>query len=391
VNRKLPRRGVHRPRGALRALAAGALRPDGRVAAFEAAATDAFGAGGAVATGSGRDGLALLLEALDLDPGDEVLLPALTFGAVPRTIAGLGLVPVFVDVDPATLQLDPDAARAAVGPRTRALLATHLCGLLADVERLGAICDEHGLSLLEDFAQAAGARRGGRAAGTFGVAGFTSLETVKPLPAFGGGLVLCRDRALADRIRAAAATRPAPDPRRLVRKAALGHLEAALADPRIFTAVWPLFGGAGSEARVAKYKARKTGAGNHGARIHPAQAAVGLRGLQGLDEHVGVRRAHAEALRGRLGDRWTPKPGEQDEPAWYQLLVRCEDPRGLQESAAAAGVDVGRDVVEDLSEGRCPVAARLARELVQLPAHPGLTAGDLDRVAEAARRWLLPA
>ncbi|MCP4872113.1 MAG: aminotransferase class I/II-fold pyridoxal phosphate-dependent enzyme [Proteobacteria bacterium] len=390
MTRKLPRRGVHRPRGALRALVAGTLAPAGRVDAFEAAAAQAFGAGGAAATGSGRDGLRLLLEALDLTDGDEIILPALTFGAVPQTIAALGLVPVFVDVDPATLQLDPAAAEAAVGPRTRAVLATHLCGLLADVDRLGALCDARGLRLLEDFAQAAGARRHGRAAGSFGTAGFTSLETVKPLPAFGGGLVLCRDPALADRIRRAARARPAPDPRKLLRKAALGHVEAALADPRVFTAAWPLFGGTGSEDRVAMYKARKKGAGNHGARLHPAQAAVGLRGLRGLRDHLRMRRGHAEALRGLLEDRWTPCPEPDDEPAWYQLLARAEDPVGLQEAAAEAGVDVGRDVVEDLSEGRCPTAARLARELVQLPAHPALTRPDLERVARVTRPWLAP-
>jgi dTDP-4-amino-4,6-dideoxygalactose transaminase len=372
-------------------LASGALQPEARIAEFEGAAAHAFAAGGAVATGSGRDALALILGALGLVAGDEVILPALTFGAVPRTIEGLGLTVRFVDVQERTLQIDPDAAAAAIGPRTRAVLATHLCGLLADVERLGAICEQAGLFLLEDFAQAAGARRHGQAAGTFGVAGFTSLETVKPLPAFGGGLVLTRESALADRIRASAEARPGPDGRRLVKKIVLGHVEAALTHPRVFTAAWPFFRGPKAEARVAGYKTRKRGAGNHGARFHPAQAAAGLRALASLEAHLSRRRENAEMVRRLLLDRWTPEPEPGDEPAWYQLLARAEDPGGLQAAAAEQGVDIGRDVLEDLSGGACPTAARLAPELVQLPSHPGLRGDDLHRVAAVTRGWLRPA
>jgi len=390
LNRKLPRRGVHRPRGTLTALTLGALRPGGRLAAFEREAAATFAVRHAVAAGSGRLALTLLLRALDLRPGDEVLLPALTFHAVPTAITDLGLTPVFVDVDPATTLIDVDSLSKHIGPRSRVVLATHLFGLPCDMARLTDLCDDHELVLLEDFAQASGARSAGRPLGSLGRAGFTSLETVKLMSAYGGGLVTTSDDALAEAVREIAASLAPPGGRRLATKVAMGQLEAAMGRPDAFTLAWPVFAReADGETWVGRYKKRKQGAGNHDASLHPAQAAAGRLSLRNLERHLDARRRNAALLEQRLEDHWWPSVPADDEPSWYQAVVRCSDPRQCAAAAREAGIDVGRDVVTDLSGGACATAARLARELIQLPSHPPLDERDLRRVAAVVEPWLL--
>jgi len=386
----LPRRGVHRPRGTLRGLLSGALRGGDAVARFEEDAARFFGVRHATAVGSGRLAQRLILEGLQLPHGAPVYLPALTFHAVPTVVRDLGLRPVFVDVDPATLLMDPASLARAVEDGPGAVIATHLFGLVQRLEPIRAIAEPAGLAVIEDFAQAAGATSGGRRVGGLADAGYTSLETVKILPAFGGGLALTDDETLADHLRRARAQLVAADGRRLLRKVALGHVEAALGTPLGFAAAWPVFGGDDDADLIARYKKGKTKAGNHAAGLHAAQAEVGRRGLDQLTAHVTTRRALAERLRGALAGCALPQVAEGTEPAWYQVVARATDPDGLFRAARRARVDVGRGVATDLSGGACPEAARAAREVVQLPCHPALRTDDVDRVAEVARPWLQP-
>lgn len=388
--RALPRRGLHRPPGTLRALATAALDPGDRVARFEEEAARALGARHAVATGSGRAALAMALRCLDLEAGDEVLVPALTFGAVPETIRAEGLRPVFADVDPDTLQMDPRLAEARAGPRARVLLATHLMGLMCDLPALEEVCQRRGLVMIEDFAQAAGATLEGRPAGSWGRAGFTSLETVKPLAAFGGGLLVTADGELARGVRTLSSRLPDPDPARLVKKVAMGQLEALLSHPLGFGLLGrPLFLLAGgAEGVVAHYKRRKGQAKSLQAGLHPAQAEVGRLGLRSLGSHLARRRENVRLLRCFLPGAWTPRVAAGCEPSWYQLVARTRDPVACARACLRQGVDVGTGVVTDLSGGACPRAALAAREAIQLPCHPGLTQDDLRRVARVVGPWL---
>ena len=155
-----------------------------------------------VAVASGTDALHLALRAAGIAPGDEVILPAFTFIATAEAVSYLGATPVFCDVDPRTFTLDPKRAEEAITARTRALLPVHLYGLPADLEALGALAARHGLALIEDAAQAIGAERGGRRAGSVGLAGCLSFYPTKNLGAYGdAGMVVTNDAHLAARIR----------------------------------------------------------------------------------------------------------------------------------------------------------------------------------------------
>ena len=155
---------------------------------------------------SGTDALLLPLMALDLQPGDEVVTPAFTFFATAGTVHNAGGRPVFVDIDPETLNIDPEALAAAITPRTRAIIVVHLFGQMAPMERLMALAAQHGIPLIEDAAQAIGARRlidgVWRMAGELGwVSGFSFFPS-KNLGAYGdAGLMVCQDDQTATRLR----------------------------------------------------------------------------------------------------------------------------------------------------------------------------------------------
>jgi dTDP-4-amino-4,6-dideoxygalactose transaminase len=176
------------------------LGPEGE--ALEAECQAALGVEHALGVASGSDALRLILQGLHIGPGDEVVTSAFSFVASATAILQVGARPVFADVDPATLTLDPDRAAAALTPRTRALLPVHLYGLPAAMGPLRALADAHGLALLEDAAQAFGATLGGRATGGLGAAAAFSFYPTKNLGAYGdAGLVTARDADLAARIR----------------------------------------------------------------------------------------------------------------------------------------------------------------------------------------------
>lgn len=155
-----------------------------------------------VSVGSGTDALLLALKARGLPEGAEVVTTPYTFAATASSIVQAGLRPVFADIDPDTLCLDPEAVASALTPRTAAVLPVHLFGAVADMPAFRALARRHSLALVEDVAQACGSRQEGRAAGTFGDAGCFSFYPTKNLGAAGdAGAVATSDPDLAERIR----------------------------------------------------------------------------------------------------------------------------------------------------------------------------------------------
>ena len=172
------------------------------VEAFEASLAGYCGCRHAVGCASGSDALLLALLAHGIGPGHDVLVPAYTFFATVSAVVRAGARPVLVDIDPHTYHIDAEAARQAITPRTRAMIVVHLFGQCADMPRLNRLAAEHGLTVVEDAAQALGATRDGRAAGNWGHCGCFSFYPTKNLGAWGdaGGLVT-NDSALAARLR----------------------------------------------------------------------------------------------------------------------------------------------------------------------------------------------
>ena len=307
-----------------------------------------------VGLASGLDALRLALEALDLERGAEVLVPAMTFIATWEAVTQAGGVPVPVDVSPADYGIDLHAARASVGSRTRALVPVHLYGQMVDPVELGQLAERHDLTVVEDACQSHGARRGGVGAGTVGDAAAFSFYPGKNLGAAGdAGALVTRDAQLADRVRAL----------REHGQAVKGtHLSVG----------WT-------------------------ARLDTVQAAVLLRKLPLLGRWNAERRAaadwYSEAL-ADVGDLVLPAVGDGSVPVWHVYVVRTGDPLALGDHLRAHGIHTGRHYSEpphlsaayaDLGfeAGSFPVAEALAREVLSLPMFPGITRQQVETTAAA--------
>lgn len=167
---------------------------------FEAEISTLLGVRHAMATNSGTSALHCALAGLGVEPGDEVVIPALTFIACAAAVLHQNAIPRFADVDPSTYNLTPETVEAALTPRTRAIMAVHLHGLPADMDGLRALAQRRGVALIEDFSQAFGARYKGRIVGGLGTVGAASLMAGKNLPSAGeAGVLVTDDRELRNR------------------------------------------------------------------------------------------------------------------------------------------------------------------------------------------------
>lgn len=174
-----------------------------RTADFEEALRSSLGAEDVVACSSGTSALSLVLSAMDIGPGDEVVVPAYGCAPLAASVAGLGAAPVFADIDPWTMVADPDAMEQAVTGRTKALMPAHMFSVMADMPRMREIAGRHGVRLVEDSAVAQGGVLDGQPAGTWGEAGVFSFVQVKTFGTAGeGGAVITQDAELGRTVRA---------------------------------------------------------------------------------------------------------------------------------------------------------------------------------------------
>jgi dTDP-4-amino-4,6-dideoxygalactose transaminase len=184
-----------------RVLASGQVILGPEVRALEADLATYCGANHGVGCGSGTDALSLALHALDLGPGDEVILPTFTFFATAGSVSRTGARPVFVDIDPVTYNMDPVQVENKITPRTRALLVVHLFGQCAEMEPLWRVAERHDLIIVEDAAQSLGAEYQGKRAGSLGGIGCLSFYPSKNLGGYGdGGMTVTSDPEWAARM-----------------------------------------------------------------------------------------------------------------------------------------------------------------------------------------------
>ncbi|MBH2005471.1 MAG: DegT/DnrJ/EryC1/StrS family aminotransferase [Sphingobacteriia bacterium] len=160
---------------------------------LEKAITETFGCTYAQLTSSGTTALTTAMASLGIGSGDEVIMPAFTFVASFEAVLSVGAIPVLVDIDE-TLTLDPAAVRKAITPKTKCIMPVHMCGSMADLDALAAICKEHNLILLEDACQSIGASYKGKSLGTIGHAGTFSFDFVKMITCAEGGVVMTNDQ-----------------------------------------------------------------------------------------------------------------------------------------------------------------------------------------------------
>jgi perosamine synthetase len=196
-----PQLGLEERDGVLEVIAANYLNEGDVTAEFEQRAAAMFGARYGVATTSGTSAIFLALAALGIGRGDEVLVPDVTFIATANAVTLTGATPVLVDVDPATLTIDPAAMERACTPRTKGVVPVHVSGRAAAIERIVDVANRAGIAVVEDAAEALFSKHRGRCLGTFGAAGCFSFSAAKTITTGQGGLVVTDDEKLAVRLR----------------------------------------------------------------------------------------------------------------------------------------------------------------------------------------------
>ena len=330
-----------------------------KVEAFEAAFAEYCGAEHCVGVNSGTSALHLAMRCLNVGAGDEVITVPMTFVATTWAVSYVGATPVFVDIDPVWRTMDPSLLDSAITSRTKAILPVHLYGQPADMGAILEVAEAHGLPVVEDAAQAHGARWNGRRVGTFGRIAAFSFYPGKNLGAYGeAGALVTNDAEIAATAR-------------------------ALRD----------------HAQRRRYHHDTLG---YNYRMDGFQGAVlGIK-LRHLDEWNAARRRNAEAYRQRLADLdgvTAPREPAGCEGVYHLFVIEADGRDDIAQKLNEAGIATGLHYPVPvhlqpayahlgLAEGSFPVAERLARRCLSLPMYPELTAEQIQYVAETLRAAL---
>jgi len=347
-------------RRVLEVLESGMLVAGKQVKEFERACAEYVGIPEAIATSSGTTALQIAIEALGIRPGDRVITTPFTFVATGNAILHARAIPVFVDVDPTTYNLDPHAVEESLRREgARALLCVHLYGQPSDLDALGRLAKTHGLLLIEDCAQAHGARLHGRHVGTFGQAGVFSFYPTKNMTTGEGGLIVTADSAAARRARV------------------LINVGQDEANEYVY--------------EVVGYNYRMTN----------IAGALGLAQLARLDRNNEIRRAHAAQFTAAFSSLgWLHPPIELPGTyhVYHQYTVRI--PRGRDRFIRHLGAHgiahriyypqlvPHSPAYRRLGFGESyPVAEMLTQQVLSLPVHPALTNEDIDQIIDVVRAF----
>jgi len=316
------------------------------------------GVGHAVAVGNGTDALALALRAIEIGPGDEVVVPANTFVATVEAVVLTGATPRFADVDPDTLLLTADALADAITDRTRAVIVVHLYGQAVDMDAVGGVAQAAGLAVVEDAAQAHGATWRGRRVGSFGVAGCFSFYPGKNLGAFGdAGAVVTSDPTVDRMLRSL---------RNHGRQARVPHLHGVVGT---------------------------------NSRMDTIQAAVLTAKLRHLERWNAARRSvmarYRQATAGGPGGMVAQPAGAVTAPHLAVALVPNRD--ALRSDLARRGIVTAvhypvpchrQEPYSRYADEPLPVAEAAAEHVVSLPLFPHMTEDQVDQVCDALRSAL---
>ncbi|MBM3449952.1 MAG: DegT/DnrJ/EryC1/StrS family aminotransferase [Armatimonadetes bacterium] len=346
---------------------------DREVDAFEAEYAAFAGARHGIAVGSGSEAIQFALEALQIQDGDEVISVPNVDVSASSAITHAGARVVWTDIDPRTYNLDPDGLEAKITPRTRAIVAVHMYGNPADLDRIGAIATRHGIPIVEDGCLAVGARYGGKGVGSWGALGSFSFSPFKTLGAYGqGGMITTNDEGLAKRARMLSRHGFLPETLRAIHHQTPG----------------------------AKFDYEIEG---HNGLLDEIQAAILRVKLRHLPAWLTRRRENAAVYRARLADLepehlMLPVDTPGGEPVHRVFVLRAQRRDELLRHLVAHRISAGTHYVPPLhfqtayrhlglGRGSFPQTELVADELICLPTIPEVAASEIEIVCDTIRAF----
>jgi len=365
-----------------------------------------IGAKHAVMVPSARYGFYLLLEALGVGPGDEVIVPALTYFAIPGMVPATGATPVFADVGLNSHVLDPEAFRAAITPKTKAVVPTHLFGTPCDMDAINAIAKEHGIAVIEDCAQSTGARYKGQRVGNLGDHAYYTFGLTKNITTLSGAMITTDDDAVAEHARRVIAAGGYTPKKKAAKEALTGLAMWAATHPAIYWATVhpaivignklgkdPIHERFGEPERIYE---EVPGYYQEQARARGAQAAVGRKQLSRIEDLNGARIRNGRALDqglAHVSGLQTPTYPEGAEPIYMSFVVHHSQRDELAKELRKRGVDTttgymnafGDHPLFQAHKADCPNAAEAVRSFLHIPVHPNLRKKDVDHMVESVR------
>ena len=367
---------------------------------YERAFAARIGVRHAVSFAHGRVGLYGLLQALDIGPGAEVLVPVPTHVVVANAVRYAGATPVFVDCRADSWNIDLDAAERLMTERTRALLLQHTFGTPADIDGALELGRRHGVEILEDCVHSLGARHRGRAVGGFGRAAFFSTEETKTISSTMGGMASTDDDALAARLREFQSRCGWPGRWRAARYVVKLLTYHVLTQPALHRYTRPLYEALGQRNPLPGPTTPEERSGerpqDYEQRLSNAQALLALRQLCRLDANLDHRRRIGRAYARRLEPLGGGPPAAQDgdEPALVRYPMRVPDREAAVRAISPYAVpglwftsvleEAENPGVCGYAAGTCPNAEVASRHLVNLPTHPRVNEADAEAIAVAA-------
>ncbi|MAY79162.1 MAG: hypothetical protein CL930_00070 [Deltaproteobacteria bacterium] len=379
---------------------------DDLVEEFESRFSSYIGAKHGVMVPSARYGLFLLLNGLEIGEGDEVIVPGLTYFAIPAMIELAGAKPVFADIGLHTHVLDPEAFREAITERTRAVIPTHLFGTPCDMDAINEIAAEHDIEVIEDCAQSTGARYKGKKVGSIGGHAYYTFGLTKNITTLSGAMVTTDDDAVANRIRETINSSGKANVWKAAKEAMTGCAMFVATHPLMYW--WtvhpaivlgnamgkdPIHERFGEEERT--YEAVPDGYKNH-AKALGVQAAVGLKQLDRIESLNGARMRNGRALDAGLAHvpgLDVPAYPEGSEPIYMSFVVHHPNRDALAAALRSRGVDTTTGYMNNLSDHPlfsahrrpCPNSAKAMAELLHIPVHPNLRQAEVEHMIESVR------
>lgn len=359
---------------------------------FEESFANYIGTKHAIAVSAGRVGMKLLLEALNLKRGDEIMFPAYTLKDLIFIVQNMGLKPVLVDIEKNSFNINPDLIEEKITSKTKAIIATHIFGLPCNIEKVIKIADKHNIYVIEDCCHAHGAEFKSKKVGCFGIGGFFSFNQIKLISTFEGGMITTNDDRISKFVREKVKKFPISE-NEILKRILLGYLENFILETPLFCVFSNLFFLKSTRELFNKfYISYHQRIRTKYSKYTNLQAFLGLKQLEVLDEKIKMRIKKVKLLKSLLNKKikLQEERGNYKHVYFYFIVRSNKDSRIIQRKLWKKGLDVGikEEITDDCTKilnefhDECPVTHEIFNTAIQIPIHENFTEENIHRIAD---------